>query len=123
MLTSWVLQFPNHRLRRYMLALHILSSSTHANAVMFQASDSDNMFDDNVTTPSANTITSLHNELECYLSTKPDSSMKDVFAWWRAHHEMYPHLYWMAMNYHTIPGELILMTSKFITNLFVKRHL
>jgi len=87
---------------------------------MFQASDSDNMFNNNVTTPSADTITSLHDELKCYLSTKSDSSVKDVFAWWRAYCETYPCLYQMAMNYHTIPGELILMTSKFTTNLFIK---
>jgi len=85
MLTSWVMQFLNHSLRSYMFTLHVLSSSTCAKAVMFQASDSNNMFDDNVTTPSADTITSLHDEIEHYLSTKPDPSMKDVFAWWRVH--------------------------------------
>jgi len=52
----------------------------------------------------------LQNELENYLKQKPDPTVRDteVLSWWKAHSHEFPHLYRMALNYHTIPGEYVI---------------
>jgi hypothetical protein len=39
-----------------------------------------------------------------YLYIEPeDISNDDLLGWWHNYHCQYPHLYWMALDYHTIP--------------------
>jgi hypothetical protein len=43
-------------------------------------------------------------ELTRYLSTVPeDVKNEDVLKWWYEHKHVYPHLYRMALDYHTVP--------------------
>ena len=43
-------------------------------------------------------------EITRYLSTGPENvKNKDLLAWWYEHKHIYPHLYRMALDYHTIP--------------------
>jgi hypothetical protein len=48
----------------------------------------------------------LCDELERYLSTDP-KHVVDVLMWWTKRKSMYPHLSRMALDYLSIPGELI----------------
>ena len=44
------------------------------------------------------------NELTCYLhSNNEDVKNKHLLQWWCEHKHVYPHLSWMALDYHTIP--------------------
>ena len=45
----------------------------------------------------------LRGELDRYLSTDP-KHVTDALAWWYEHKHVYPRLYWMAMDYLSIPG-------------------
>ena len=45
----------------------------------------------------------LHDELDRYLSTDSEA-VEDVLMWWDGHHEMYPYLSHMALDYLMIPG-------------------
>src|SRR5713226_7206276 len=57
--------------------------------------------------PSAGTI----DELTCYLNTMPkDIKNKEVLKWWYEHKHVFPCLYQMALNYHTVPCKLIFST-------------
>jgi hypothetical protein len=48
-------------------------------------------------------------ELMHYLSTVPeDVKNEGVLKWWYEHKHVYPHLYRMALDYHTIPCKWIL---------------
>lgn len=45
-------------------------------------------------------------EITRYLRTGPENVQnKDLLMWWYERKHIYPHLYRMALNYHTIPGK------------------
>jgi hypothetical protein len=48
----------------------------------------------------------LRDELNRYLSTDPEH-VTDAIAWWYEKRSVYPRLHRMALDYLTIPGELI----------------
>jgi hAT family C-terminal dimerisation region len=48
----------------------------------------------------------LRDELDRYLSTDPEH-VTDAIAWWYEKRTVYPRLHRMALDYLTIPGELI----------------
>ena len=66
---------------------------------------SKNIFD-NLPALSAPRIRELRDELDRYLSTDPEHVV-DVLMWWTERKSMYPHLSRMALDYLSIPGELI----------------
>jgi len=52
--------------------------------------------------------TSDIDKITCYLNTGPeDVKNEDLLVWWYEHKHVYPHLYCMALDYHTIPGIFI----------------
>ena len=59
---------------------------------------------------SALRIQELHDELDRYLSTDSEHVV-DVLMWWTERKSMYPHLSHMALDYLSIPGELIYIIS------------
>ena len=45
-------------------------------------------------------------EISRYLNTGPkDVKNEDLLTWWYKHKHIYPHLYCMALDYHTILGK------------------
>jgi hAT family C-terminal dimerisation region len=64
-----------------------------------------NIFDD-LLALSAPRIRELRDELDRYLGTDPEHVI-DVLMWWTERKSMYPHLSHMALDYLSIPGELI----------------
>jgi hypothetical protein len=59
---------------------------------------------------SAPRIQELRDELDRYLSTDPEHVV-DVLMWWTERKSMYPRLSRMALDYLSIPGELIYIIS------------
>jgi hypothetical protein len=72
---------------------------------------SSNIFD-NLPALSAPRIRELRDELDRYLSTDPEHVV-DVLVWWTERKSMYPHLSRMALDYLSIPGELICLNNQF----------
>jgi predicted oxidoreductase len=66
---------------------------------------SSNIFD-NLPALSAPRIKELCDDLDRYLGTDPEHVV-DVLMWWTERKSMYPHLSRMALDYLSIPGELI----------------
>jgi hypothetical protein len=53
--------------------------------------------------------TAALDEITRYLNTGPeDVRNEDLLTWWYEHRHIYPHLYRMALDYHTIPGKSFL---------------
>jgi len=77
--------------------------------VLPQASRSRNMFDDDE--PMTCDNKDLDNELENYLKQKPDPTVRDseVLSSWKVHCHEFPCLHRMALNYHTIPGQYVIL--------------
>ena len=64
---------------------------------------SKNIFDNLPAFKSVSTNNSV-DEITRYLSTGPENvKNEDLLAWWYEHKHVYPHLYRMALDYHTIP--------------------
>jgi len=81
----------------------------------FQASSPShnaNLFDD-LPALSAPASSELRDELDRYLSTDPEQVI-NVCAWWYERREEYPRLHRMALNYHTIPGALVILQFKLL---------
>lgn len=72
---------------------------------------SSNMFD-NLPALSAPRIRELRDDLDRYLGTDPEYVV-DVLMWWTERKSMYPRLSRMALNYLSIPGELITSCTLF----------
>ena len=46
-------------------------------------------------------------KLMCYMLSEPeDMKNEDVLKWWHEHRHVYPHLYRMGLDYHTVPCKL-----------------
>ena len=76
-----------------------------AEASMCKNGNSLNIFD-NLSVFSAPRIKKLCDDLDRYLSTDPEHVV-DVLAWWTERKSTYPCLSRMALDYLSIPGELI----------------
>lgn len=48
----------------------------------------------------------FRDKLQCFLNSDPEF-VQDVLLWWFEHRHVYPWLSRMAMDYLTIPGELL----------------
>jgi hAT family C-terminal dimerisation region len=75
---------------------------------------SSNIFD-NLPALAAPRVKELRDELDRYLSTDPEH-IADVLMWWTEKKSMYPHLSRMALDYLSIPGELLAYTSATLAN-------
>lgn len=64
---------------------------------------------DNLPALSAPPKSDLRDELDSYLSTDPEH-VTDALTWWHEKRVIYPRLHRMAMDYLTIPGELVLIS-------------
>jgi hypothetical protein len=67
---------------------------------------------DNLPALSAPRIRELRDDLDRYLGTDPEYVV-DVLMWWTERKSMYPRLSRMALNYLSIPGELITSCTLF----------
>jgi len=67
-------------------------------------SKSKNIFDN---LPAFNSLpTTDVDEISRYLNSGPeDVKNEDLLTWWYEHKHIYPHLYCMALDYHTIPSK------------------
>lgn len=91
------------------------------------SSSANNIFDE-LPALSAPPKSDLRDELDRYLSADPEH-VTDAFAWWYQKRFMYPRLHRMALDYLTIPGELIcyyylikfLLLSQLATSVEVER--
>jgi hAT family C-terminal dimerisation region len=50
-------------------------------------------------------VSTMDQELELYLGTKPDKNVADPIHWWVEKQQSYPCLSRMAIDFLTIPGE------------------
>ena len=87
----------------------LIQPSSESLFFLQDSSSSKNIFDD-LPALSAPPKSDLHDELDRYLSTDPEH-VTDAFAWWYEKRVIYPRLHRMALDYLTIPGELILLIS------------
>ena len=55
-----------------------------------------------------NCIRSRSSKLEKFLQ-KPVENVKDPFKWWVANQHVYPNLYYMALDYLSIPGRFLIL--------------
>ena len=63
-----------------------------------------NIFDD-LPVLQAHDNPGLHDELERFLSMEREVGVKDDLVWWFEWKHIYPRLYWMAIDYLSIPGK------------------
>ena len=68
-----------------------------------------NIFD-NIPALAKPKLSELHVKLMAFLSPDPEH-VDDVLTWWFERRSLYPRLYWMALNYLTLPGEQIVQFS------------
>ncbi|PPQ84663.1 hypothetical protein CVT26_004180 [Gymnopilus dilepis] len=68
--------------------------------------------DDSDSNASDGSSITANEELELYLSTKPEKNVTDPIRWWKEKQRTYPRLSQMAIDYLTIPGEssILLLT-------------
>src|SRR6267154_6364970 len=54
-----------------------------------------------------------------YLYTKiEDVKNEDLLRWWHEHRHVFPHLYRMALDYHTIPCKFLFLYIFFFTHVW-----
>ena len=66
------------------------------------SASSENIFDNLPALEPEATV--LQDELDTYLSMPQELDVKDGLRWWHEHKHLYPHLYRMALDYLSIPG-------------------
>ena len=69
-----------------------------------------NIFD-NLLVLQASANPGLHDELERFLSIEREIGVTDGLVWWFERKHIYPHLYWMAMDYLSIPGKFLVFPN------------
>jgi hAT family C-terminal dimerisation region len=69
--------------------------------------------DDSASDTSEESALAPDEELELYLSTRPDKDVADPIRWWKEKQTVYPRLSQMAIDFLTIPGEHVAQISKF----------
>ena len=73
---------------------------------------STNIFDDLPAFRSVATLDETINEITRYLQTGPENvKNQDLLEWWYERKHIYPHLYRMALDYHTIPRKCSTLTQ------------